>query len=152
MPRYNKVIAENRKARFDYHILETFEAGIALKGAEVKSVRAGRVNLRDSFARAQGSEIWVHGIHISHYEFSRDTSLEPLRTRKLLMKKQEIRKLIAKSAGTGVSLIPLKIYFTGDWAKLEIAVAKGKKTFDKKEVLKKKDIERETERELSGKE
>lgn len=150
MPRYRKVVSENRKAFFDHHILETVEAGIVLKGSEVKSVRKGSVNLKDSFARADKGEIWVHGMHISPYEragaFSRT---DPVRQRKLLLSKSQIKSLAGKVSQKGFSLIPLKMYFSGNYAKVEIGVAKGKKLFDKRDSIKKKDLDRDMERELS---
>ncbi len=146
--RYKKIVAENRKARFDYHILETCEAGLSLKGNEVKSLRVGRVNLRDGFARIENGQALLYGVHISPYEFSRKEGIDPLRTRKLLLKRSEIRKLSGKVSQKGFVLVPLKIYFSGNYAKVEIAVAKGKKLFDKKETIKKKDSDRDMEREL----
>lgn len=148
MPRYRKIVAENRKAHFDYHILETCEAGIALQGSEVKSLRIGRANLRDSFARVQNGQAFLHGMHISPYDFARKDGIDPIRTRRLLLKKNEIKKLGGKVSQKGFVLIPLKVYFSGNYAKVEIAVAKGKKVFDKRETIKKKDSDRDMEREL----
>jgi len=150
MPRYRKIIAENRKAFFDFDIRETVEAGIVLRGGEVKSVRSGRVNLRDSFARPEKGELWLFGLHISPYKFSGSEKQDPLRARKLLLKKQEIKKLSGKAGEKGLSLIPLKIFFSGNYAKVEIGVAKGKRLFDKKEKIKKRDLDREMGRELVG--
>jgi SsrA-binding protein len=148
MPRYRKTVAENRKAFFEYHILETYEAGLVLNGSEVKSVRLGRVNLRDSFVRADRGELWVSGMHISPYNFARTDGENPLRQRKLLLNKQEVKKLIGKSSEKGLAIIPLKVYFLGNYAKVEIGLGKGKKLFDKKEVIRKKDLDRDMGREL----
>lgn len=148
MPRYRKIVAENRKARFDYHIFETCEAGIALKGNEVKSLRIGRANLRDSFARIEGGQAFLYGMHISPYDFARKEGIDPLRARKLLLKKNEIRKLAGKVSQKGYLLVPLKVYFSGNYAKVELALAKGKKLFDKRDAIKKKDSDRDMEREL----
>lgn len=150
MPRFKKIIAENRKAFFDFDIQETVEAGLVLRGSEVKSVRSGRVNLRDSFARPDKGELWIHGMHISPYKFAGSEVPNPLRTRKLLLSKQQIRKLTGRASEKGLSLIPLKIYFLGNYAKVEIGVAKGKRLFDKKEKIKKRDLDREMGRELVG--
>lgn len=150
MPQYKKNIAENRKARFDYSISETFEAGIVLKGNEVKSVRIGRANLRDSFARIEKGGVYLYGMHISPYKFARTEEINPLRTRKLLMKRSQINSLSGKILQKGFSLIPLKIYFAGNYAKVELGLAKGKREFDKKEKIKKRDIDREVSRELAG--
>ncbi len=146
--RYKKTVAENRKARFDYHIFESVEAGIELKGNEVKSLRMGRVNLRDSFARVEGGQAVLYGMHITPYEFARREEVNPLRTRRLLLNRAEIRRLAGKVMQKGFVLVPLRVYFLGNYAKIEIGVAKGKKLFDKKEVIKKKDSDRDMEREL----
>ena len=148
MKPYFKVVAENRKARHDFSILDTCEAGIELEGAEVKSIRCGRANLKDSFARAERGQIWLFGMHISPYGFGRSEALNPLRTRKLLLAKSEIGKLIGKTQEKGLTLIPLKLYFRGNWAKVELGIAKAKKVFEKRETLRKKTIDRETSREL----
>ncbi len=148
MQRYKKIIAENRKAFFDYHIEDKFEAGIVLRGSEVKSIRLGGVNLKDSFARAEKGELWLFGMHISPYKFEAIEKLSPMRQRKLLLKKNEIKKLISRSAEKGLAIIPLKLYFYGNYAKVEIGLGKGKKLFDKKETIKGKDIDRDTAREL----
>ena len=137
-------VAENRKALHDYHILETFEAGLVLQGTEVKSIREGRVNLRDSFARVEGGEIWVYNIHISPYSHRGYADHEPTRRRKLLLNRQEIRKLIGKTVERGMTLVPLRLYFKNGKAKLAISLAKGKQAHDKREALKKKEVDRET--------
>ncbi len=150
MPKYYKLIAENRRARHDYEIIEVYKAGIMLEGAEVKSVRLGRVNLRDSFARVEGGELWLWGMHISPYEKSRAGELNPTRPRKLLLDSKEIKKLIGKISQKGFALIPLKIYFDRDWAKIDLALAKARKRFDKRAVIREKEVKREIEKRLKG--
>ena len=137
-------VAENRKALHDYHILETFEAGLVLQGTEVKSIREGRVNLRDSFARVEGGEIWVYNIHISPYSHRGYADHEPTRRRKLLLNRQEIRKLIGKTVERGMTLVPLRLYFKNGKAKLAISLAKGKQAHDKRETIRKREVDRET--------
>jgi len=137
-------IAENRKAMHDYHLLETFEAGIALQGTEVKSIREGRVNLRDSYARVEGGEVFVYNIHISQYGNRGYVDHEPTRRRKLLLKKQEIRKLIGKTVEKGMTLVPARMYFKNRRIKLAISLAKGKQLHDKRETVKRREAERET--------
>ena len=141
-----KIIAQNKKAFHDYAIEERFEAGIVLKGTEIKSIRAGRVNLKDSFARIEKGEVFLYNMHISPYEQGNRYNHDPLRTRKLLLHKSEINKLIGKTKESGYSLIPLKIYIKNGFAKVELALAKGKKKYDKREDLKKKAAQREIER------
>lgn len=143
-----KTVAQNRKARHDYHIEQVFEAGIALTGTEIKSVRASRVQLKDSFARVQDGELLLYNVHISPYEQGNRFNHEPERTRKLLMKRLEILKLNGLVREKGYSLVPLSIYLKGGWAKVELALVKGKKNYDKREDLKKKDAAREVERAL----
>lgn len=141
-----KIIALNRKANYDYHIEETYEAGIMLKGTEVKSVREGKVNLKDSFGLIEGNEIFVHNMHISPYEMGSRFNVDPLRKRKLLLHRREIDRLRGHISRKGFTIIPLKLYFKSGVAKLEIALAKGKKQHDKRERLKKKDRERALQR------
>jgi len=148
MPKYHKTVAENRKAYYDLHSLEKYEAGIVLKGGEVKSVRAGRVSLKESFVRPEKEELWVFGMHITPYKFSGAYEMDPLRQRKLLLSKPEIKKLSARYFEKRLAIVPLKIYFSGNFAKVELGVGKGKKLFDKKEVIRKKDLDREMGREL----
>ncbi|WP_289142608.1 SsrA-binding protein SmpB [uncultured Brevibacillus sp.] len=143
-----KTVAQNRKARHDYHIEQVFEAGIALTGTEIKSVRAARVQLKDSFASVQDGELLLHKVHISPYEQGNRFNHEPERTRKLLMGRLEILKLGGLIRERGYSLVPLSIYLKGGWAKVELALVKGKKNYDKREDLKKKDAAREVERAL----
>ena len=141
-----KVETENRKARHDYTIEETFEAGIELRGTEVKSMRAGRANLKDSFAIIENGELFLYGMHISPYEQGNIFNVEPLRTRKLLMHKREIHRLLGKTKEQGLTLVPLKAYFKGDKIKIELALAKGKKLYDKREAAAEKSAKREIDR------
>jgi SsrA-binding protein len=143
-----KVVASNRKARHDYTILDTFEAGIALTGTEVKSLRAGRASLVDGFAQEQGGEIFLHSVHIPEYVQGTWTNHEPRRTRKLLLKRFEIDRLIGKVREGGLTLVPLSIYFSDGWAKVEIGLARGKKAYDKRDALAKRDSDREITRAL----
>lgn len=141
-----KIIANNKKARHDYFIEDTYEAGISLTGTEVKSIRQGKVNLKESYASIRGSEVFVNQMHISPYEQGNIYNRDPLRVRKLLLHKSEIRKLIGYTQQQGYSLIPLRLYLKRGLVKIELAVAKGKKLYDKREVLAKKDAKREMER------
>ncbi|MEE6257298.1 SsrA-binding protein SmpB [Plantactinospora sonchi] len=145
MPREKgrKVVASNRKARHDYAILDTYEAGMALTGTEVKSLRAGRASLVDAFAQERDGEIYLHGMHIPEYAQGTWTNHEPRRTRKLLLNRQEIIRLIGKLRESGLTLVPLSVYFSDGWAKVEIGLAKGKKAYDKRQDLAKRDAERE---------
>lgn len=143
-----KVIAQNRRARHDYHIEDTIEAGLVLTGTEIKSIRAGRVNLKDSFARIQNGEVFLYNMHISPYEQGNRYNHDPLRTRKLLLHRREINKLIGLTKEKGYTLVPLKIYIKNGLAKLDLAIAKGKKLYDKREAMKKRDAEREAQRAL----
>ena len=137
-------IAENRKAFHDYHILETFEAGVALLGTEVKAIREGRVNLRDSFARVEDGEAFIYNVHISPYSHRGYADHEPLRRRKLLLHRSEIRKLIGKTVEKGMTLVPTRLYFKDGRVKVAVSIAKGKKDYDKRETIKKREAERET--------
>jgi SsrA-binding protein len=139
-----KNVAENRKAFHDYHILETFEAGVVLVGTEVKAIREGSVNLRDSFARAEGSEIWLHNVHINPYSHRGYADHAPTRPRKLLLHRHEIRKLIGKTSERGMTLVPTRMYFHNGHVKVAIGLAKGKQTHDKRETIKRREAERET--------
>ncbi len=141
-----KIIATNKKAYHDYHIEESYEAGIMLKGTEVKSLREGRANLKDSFARVENEEIFLYNCHISPYSHGNIANHDPLRTRKLLMHKGEIQRLMGKMMQKGYTLLPLKIYFKDGKAKVELALAKGKKQYDKREDIKKRDAAREMEK------
>ena len=141
-----KVICQNRKAYHDYHIEETFEAGIALSGTEVKSLREGKANVKDSYVIIKDHEVFLLNCHISHYSHGNIMNHDPLRTRKLLLHRKEINRLWGKTAMRGFTLIPLKIYFKGPVAKVEIALARGKKLFEKRETIKEKDARREIAR------
>ncbi len=145
-----KVVAENRKARHDFFIDETYEAGISLAGTEVKSMRAGKVNLRDSYASVDGNEVFVHNMHVSPYEQGNRFNQDPKRTRKLLLHRQEIRRLLGQTTQKGYTLIPLKVYFKRGRVKIEIALARGKRLYDKREEIAKRDADREIARELRG--
>ena len=137
-------IAENRKAFHDYHILDTWEAGMVLLGTEVKSIREGRVNLRDSFARIERGEVWLYNVNISAYSHRGYADHEPLRQRKLLMHRDEIRKLIGKTTEKGMTLVPTRMYYQKGRVKVEVGLAKGKKDYDKRETIKRRETERET--------
>lgn len=141
-----KIVAENRKARHDYHIHETYEAGIALTGTEVKSLRAGKANLKDSYARVDGGELMLHNMHISPYDQGNRFNHEPLRTRKLLMHRYEINKLVGKTREKGYTLVPLKLYFTRGRAKVELGLASGKQLYDKRQDIAERDAKREMDR------
>lgn len=141
-----KVVATNRKARHEYTIVDTFECGLKLQGTEVKSVRLGRVNFKDSFALIENGEVWLYNLHISPYEFGNRFNHEAERKRKLLLHKYEIRKLIGKVKEQGYTLVPLQIYFQRQWVKVELALAKGKKTYDKRDDIAKRDANRQIER------
>ncbi len=145
----NKTAAQNRKAFHEYFILEKYEAGIELFGTEVKSIRQGKLNLKDSWCSIIEDEIFVNGMHISPYEQGNIFNRDPLRVKKLLMHKKEIRQLYAKVKQEGLTIIPLSVYFKNGRAKLEIGLCKGKKLYDKREVAAKKDAERKIERALS---
>lgn len=146
--RKSPVIAENRRAFHEYHILERFETGIALTGTEVKSLRMGRANLSDSFARIEDGEVWLHHMHVAPYTHGNRYNPDPMRPRKLLLKRMEISRLIGKTKEQGLTLIPLKIYWHGDWAKVELGLAKGKQLYDKREAIAAKSTKRDIERAL----
>ncbi|KMT61690.1 SsrA-binding protein SmpB [Paenilisteria newyorkensis] len=141
-----RLLAQNKKARHDYAIEETFEAGIVLQGTEIKSVRNARVNLKDAYARIDRGEIFLHNMHISPYEQGNRYNHEPLRTRKLLLHRKQINKLIGETKEAGYSIIPLKMYIKDGYAKVLIGVAKGKKKYDKRQDLKSKEAKRDVER------
>ncbi|GAB4389474.1 MAG: SsrA-binding protein SmpB [Thermodesulfovibrionales bacterium] len=146
-----KLVAQNRKAYHDYHIEETVEAGVALTGTEVKSLREGRANLRDSHVIIKEGEAFLVNCHISPYSHGNISNHDPLRTRKLLMKEREISKLAGRVAQKGYSIVPLKIYFKGPWAKVEVGLARGKRLFEKRQVIREKEARREVERALKDK-
>ena len=137
-------IAENRKAYHDFYLLETFEAGVALLGTEVKAIREGRVNLRDSYARVENGEVFLFNVNISPYSHRGYADHEPLRRRKLLLHRDEIRKLIGKTIEKGMTLVPVRMYFKKGRVKVAISLAKGKKEFDKRETIKRRETDRET--------
>jgi SsrA-binding protein len=137
-------IAENRKAFHDFHLLETFEAGIVLLGTEVKSIREGRVNLRDSFARVEDGEVFLYNVNISPYSHRGYADHEPLRRRKLLLNRDEIRKLIGKTVEKGMTLVPVRLYYKKGRVKVAVSLAKGKKEYDKRETIKRREVDRET--------
>lgn len=146
-----KVITDNRQARYRYSILETYEAGIELQGTEVKSIRQGRVNLRDGYALIRNDQAWLHNVHISPYNAaSQYFNHDPRRTRRLLLHRNEIRKLIGKVEQKGLALIPLKLYLKRGWVKVSIGLGKGKKLHDKRESLKRKQQDREISRVLKS--
>jgi SsrA-binding protein len=141
-----KTVATNRKARFEYQLLETFEAGLVLKGTEIKSVRRGQISLQESYVRTDGKQAWLVGAHIAPYEHASAFQHDPDREKKLLLNKREIRELYDAVRIIGLTIIPVRVYLKGGRAKVEIAIAKGKKKYDKREAIKKRDFEREESR------
>ncbi|CAN5838296.1 SsrA-binding protein SmpB [soil metagenome] len=141
-------VVRNRKARHEYHILETWEAGMVLQGTEVKSLRTGKANLQDAFARVDGGELWLHNLHISPYEQGNRFNHDPLRPRKLLLHRQQLRKMVGLVEQQGLTLVPLDIYFRRGVAKITLALVRGKKLHDKREDLKRRDDQREMQRAL----
>ena len=146
--RANRTLAENRKARHDYSIDETYEAGVALTGTEIKSIRAGKVNLRDSYAQVKGGEMWLFNVHIAPYDQAGYVSHDPMRPRKLLMHRKEINRLAGAVTEKGLALIPLRVYLKNNRAKIELALARGKKSYDKRDAIAERDSKREVERAL----
>ncbi len=144
----NKIVARNRRARHDYHIDDVYEAGLVLTGTEVKSLRAGRASLSDGFAQVADGEVWLHNIHIPQYTQGTWTNHEPRRIRKLLMHRKEIDRLSRETAERGLTLVPLSLYFKDGRAKVELALARGKRTYDKRHDLAKRDAAREVDRAL----
>ena len=145
-PDERQVVAQNKKARHDYFVLETYEAGIELFGTEVKSIRKGKINLKDSWCSIDAGEIFVNGMHISHYEQGNIFNRDPMRVKRLLMHKKEINRLLGVTKQQGLTLVPLSVYFLKGRAKLEIGLCKGKKNYDKRETLAKRDAQRDMER------
>ncbi|MFU8851155.1 SsrA-binding protein SmpB [Micromonospora sp. SL1-18] len=143
-----KLIASNKKARHDYTILKTYEAGIVLAGTEVKSLREGRASLVDAFAQERDGEIMLYGLHIAEYGYGTWTNHQPRRTRKLLLHRIEIARILEKLREGGVTLVPLSMYFSDGWAKVELALARGKKSYDKRQAIAERDANREIAREL----
>jgi SsrA-binding protein len=158
LSKYYKVAAENRKARFDYQIIEVYKAGLILHGNEVKSIRLGNLNLKDSFARAEKGGIWLYNLHVSPYlpagrhgSQADQNKIDPLRRRQLLLNKREQVKLTSKSVEKGLTLVPLKVYFDGNWAKVDLALAKAKKKYEKRDTLRRREAEREIASAFKGK-
>jgi SsrA-binding protein len=143
-----KLIANNKKAYHDYFILDTYEAGLELHGTEVKSLRMGKCSIKESFIRVENGEVFVYGMHISPYEKGNIFNKDPLRVRKLLLHKYEINKMLGKTKEKGMSIVPLKVYFKGSLVKMEIGLARGKKLYDKRQDIAKKDQKREAERDF----
>ena len=146
MPSEDRVVSTNRRARHEYEILETFEAGLVLRGTEVKSLRDGQVNFKDSYATVRNGEAWLRGCHINPYSHGTDANHEPERDRKLLLHKREITRIVGKTAEKGLTVVPLKIYFKGGRIKLEIGLARGKKLHDKRATLRERETKREMEK------
>ncbi len=151
MPRETgrKLVASNKKARHDYTILKTYEAGIALQGTEVKALRAGRVSLVDAFAQESDGELMLYGLHIPEYGYGSWTNHAPRRTRKLLLHRSEIDKIFDEVRESGVTIVPLSMYFENGWAKVEIGLARGRRSYDKRQVLAERDANRDIAREMS---
>ena len=143
-----KLVAQNKKARHDYHIESTYEAGLVLTGTEVRAQRAGRASLVDGFAQVQDGELWLHNVHIPEYSQGTWTNHAPRRTRKLLLRKDEIVKIANKAKEGGRTIVPLSLYFKNGYAKIELALARGKKSYDKRQTIAERDAKRETAREL----
>jgi SsrA-binding protein len=147
--RGDRVVISNRKARYDYFVLDSYECGIVLKGPEVKSIRNGRANLQDGYARIDDGEVWLFGMHVSPYEFSRG-DLDPVRPRKLLLHNKQIVELARATEERGVTLVPLSVYFKDGRAKVELAIARGKAKYDKRQAIAERDAKRETQRAMKG--
>lgn len=145
----NKIIAKNPTAYHNYNISDKIEAGIVLSGTEIKSIRNGKVNLKDTYVNIKNGEIFVYGMHISPYEFGNRNNLDPLRTRKLLLRAREIDKLYGEIKQKGISIVPISMYFSGNKVKLELGIGKGKKLFDKREDMAKKDAEMKIKRAMA---
>jgi SsrA-binding protein len=143
-----KVVATNRKAKFEYFLIETFEAGVSLQGSEIKSIRAGQISLKEAFVQTDGKEAWLHNAHIAPYEPANRFNHDPVRPRRLLLHKREIRKLWDEVRQKGMTIIPTRVYLKGGRAKVEIALARGKKSYDKREAIAKRDRERDSAREM----
>lgn len=145
-----KLIAQNKRARHDYFIEDTFEAGIVLQGTEIKSVRSGKVSIKEAYSQIKSNEAWIHNMNISHYEQGNRFNHDPLRSRKLLLHRKEINKLIGYTKQGGYTLIPLKVYISDGFAKVELGVGRGKKLYDKRQDLKKKDAQRQIDRAMKS--
>lgn len=147
--RGRSLVAQNRKARYDYHIDATYEAGVVLTGTEVKSLRAGKASLVDGFAEVRDGEVWLRNVHIPEYDLGTWTNHEPRRARKLLLHRDEISRLIGKTREAGFTLVPLSLYFKDGYAKVELALARGKKAYDKRRSIAEKEAKREAERAMA---
>lgn len=145
-PDGRKVVASNRRARHDYDLLDTFECGVVLRGSEVKSLRDGQVVLKDAYAEIRDGELWLHSLHIAPYQFARGGGHDPERVRKLLLHRREIERLVGRVSQQGLTLIPTSVYFTRGLAKVEIALAKGRRTYDKRQAIRAREEKREMER------
>ena len=143
-----KVVSTNRKAKFEYFLIETFEAGIALQGSEIKSIRAGQVSLSEAYVQTDGKEAWLMGAHVAPYEQANRFNHDPLRPRRLLLHKKEIRQLWDSVRQKGMTIVPTRVYLKEERAKVEIALARGKKAYDKREIIAKRDRERDSAREM----
>lgn len=141
-----KVVATNRRARRNFHVIDTYECGIVLTGSEVKSLRAGQIQLKDAYGHVRGSEIWLENMHVAPYQFARDGGHDPERSRKLLLNKRELDRLIGKVNEAGLTLVPMSVYFTHGLAKVELALAKGRTTYDKRQAIKEREMKREMDR------
>ena len=145
-----RLIADNRKAGHDFHLLETFEAGIVLQGTEVKAIREGRANLRDSYCKLEGGEAYLLGVHIGQYSHTGSSVHDPLRPRKLLLRREELNKLLGKTTEKGLTIVPLRLYLKKGRIKVSIALAKGKNTIDKRETIRRREADRETRAAMKG--
>jgi SsrA-binding protein len=144
----DRVVAKNRKARHEFHVLQTWEAGLVLQGTEVKSLRDGKANLADAYARLDGGELWLYNMHVSPYEAGNRFNHDPLRRRKLLMHRNELRRLVGEVEQKGLTLVPLDVHFTGGIAKVDLALVRGKKLHDKRDTLRERAVARDMERGL----
>ena len=142
----DRVVAKNRKARHEFHVLQTWEAGLVLQGTEVKSLREGKANLADAYARIDGGELWLYNMHVSPYEAGNRFNHDPLRRRKLLMHRSELRRLVGEVEQKGLTLVPLDVHFSGGIAKVDLALVRGKKLHDKRDTLRERAVARDTER------
>jgi SsrA-binding protein len=145
-----ELISDNRKARHDYHVLDTFEAGMVLEGTEVKAIREGRVNLRDTYCRLEDGEAWIVGMHVGAYSHAGYAGHDPVRRRKLLLHRHELNKLLGKTTEKGLTVVPLRMYMKKGRVKMAIALAKGKNTIDKRETIRKREVDRETRAEVKA--
>ena len=142
----DSIVARNRKAFHDYEILEKFEAGLVLAGPEVKSIRGGRVNLKDGYAALQGGELYLHNVHISPYEAANRHNVDPTRARKVLLHKNQLRRLVGKAAEKGLTIVPLDVHFTRGYAKVTLGLARGKRQYDKREAIRRRELDRDMQR------